>query len=206
MTEAKKPRSRLLDPWVIAGIISIVALTLSRPCFVREPPPPPIGVQLPAFSLVDQHAKVFGTEQLAGRTWVGALLPVEPGPKAARAFEGLLRLQEAWEREGRELVIVAIGVEPERQTPEQLRALGMERGADFARLKFLTGDADSTCDAVTGFLHDARLSSCDRLLELAERGRLLLVDSDGRARGLYRADTLGVEEVHFRALTVAGAE
>ena len=206
MTEAKRPRSRLLDPWVIGAFISIVALTLSRPCFVREAPPPPVGASLPAFELIDQHGKAFGTTQLAGRTWVAALLPVEPGQKAARAFEGLLRLQEAWKGEGRELVLVAIGAEPERQTPELLRELGMERGADLARLKFLTGDADSTCDAASGFLEDARLSSCDRLVELAERGRLLLVDSEGRARGLYRADTLGVEEVHFRALTVAGDE
>lgn len=204
MSDDRKPRSRLLDPWVIGAFLAVVALTVSRPCFVREPAPPPAGELIPAFGLVDQHGRPFGSEELAGRVWVAALLPPEPGAKAARALDGLLRLQEAWEEEGRELQLVAVATDPETQSPEGLRRLGVEREADFARLKFLSGDADSTCDVASAFVGDSRLTSCDQLDELAERGRLLLVGGAGRSRGLYRADPLGVEEVHFRALTVRG--
>lgn len=206
MSGAGARRSRLKDPWVIGALAAIVLLTLTRPLFVHEAPPPPAGAALPAFELVDQHGRAFGSAELAGRVWVAALLPAEPGEKAARALDALLRLQKAWEGFGRELLLVAVAVEPERQDPESLRRLGVERGADFARLKFLGGDADSTCRVASAFTEDARIPPREQLTRLAERGRLLVVDAAGRSRGLYRSDVLGVEEVHFRSLAVLGDE
>ena len=206
MSEERAPRSRLRDPWVIGAIAAVVLLTLSRPLFVRQPPPPPAGAAIAAFELTDQHGQRFGTAELVGRTWVAALLPAEPTEKSQRALDGLLRLQEAWEGQGRELLLLAIAVEPGRQDAETLRRLGVERGADFSRLKFLSGPADSTCGLVSAFAEGAHAAApCERSVELAQRGRLLLVDGDGRVRGLYPSDVLGVEEAHFRALAVLGS-
>ena len=72
---------------------------------------------------------------------------------------------------------------------EVIRGFLMLRGWDCE----IVGDGEAAVEAVIAFA-------------AAQRGRLLLVDGEGRSRGLYRSDALGVEEVHFRALSVAGGK
>ena len=69
-TSARRPVWR--NPWVLAFLAGILTLTAIRPLLRRIPEPPPLLAQLPAFSLVDDRGRTFGSAELRGTVWIGS--------------------------------------------------------------------------------------------------------------------------------------
>ena len=102
------------------------------------------------------------------------------------------------------LTLVAVSVGTRGDLPERLRVFGVGLGADFSRWKLLTGSRDEVCRFATALrIGDREGPPCDGLEALMNEGRLILVDTDGRSRGMYRSDARGVDEVFHRARRVA---
>jgi protein SCO1/2 len=102
----------------------------------------------PAFRLTDQDGKTLSLEDLRGKTVVLDFIFTHcTGP--CPVLTGLQRdVQRALTSEERQRIhFVSISLDPERDTPEVLRAYALARGADLSSWSFLTGAPD-VVDAV----------------------------------------------------------
>lgn len=139
----------------------------------------PVYSTVPRFSLTAQDGSTFGSEQLAGKPWLGSLFFATctgPCPRLNRQIQELQERTYAFKG----LQIVSITVDPSEDTPESLDAYGKRYKADPTRWRFLTGARD-TISAIAregfqvGELDTSRTHST----------RVMLVDGQGRVRGHY---------------------
>ena len=97
---------------------------------------------------------------------------------------------------------MSVSVDPEYDTPERLRSYGAELGADPARWTLLTGDLQAIRTlASDGFKVPVGSPEAGPggLVDIAHTGKLVLVDPEGKIRGYYDTDTMGLDEVFNRA-------
>ncbi|MCC6849795.1 MAG: SCO family protein [Deltaproteobacteria bacterium] len=194
------------NPYVLAFLVGCVTVTLLRPLLRYEPRPPPVLGALPAFALVDAAGEPFGTTELAGKVWIASFFftscPSVCPLLMARMAELQRRLGEAGIGTA-DVRLVSITVDPERDTPEALRAAAPRYGVDPARWTLLTGPRPRLHELlVSGFkvpgLDAGALANGD----IPHTMKLVLVDGGGRVRGYYDADDRGIDEVFHRAQLV----
>jgi len=146
-------------------------------CAKRQPLP--VYATVPRFTLTSQDGAPFGTEQLAGKPWLGSLFFATCTGPCPRLNRQIQELQErTYNFKG--LPIVSITVDPAQDTPEALAAYAKRYSADPARWRFLTGARDTISaiardDFQVGELDTSRTHST----------RVMLVDGQGRVRGHY---------------------
>lgn len=139
----------------------------------------PVLGQVEDFTLIDQNGDPFGYADLEGRVWVADFFFSNcpgPCPRMSTLMNDIQRLTKDID----ELRIVSITVDPDRDTPEAMKAYGERYGAIDGRWYFLTGEQE--------LLH--RLASKDFSLfdvdgSLQHSTRFALIDRQGRVRGLY---------------------
>src|SRR5262249_1215461 len=104
---------------------------------------------LPDFSLTDQSGMTVTLANLKGKVWVADFIFTNCGGTCPMMTEKMRRLQQDLPREIR---MVSITVDPERDTPKALAAYAEEHGATRERWLFLTGNKQSLYDlCVKGF-------------------------------------------------------
>jgi protein SCO1/2 len=149
----------------------------------------PIQGKVAPFTLTNQDGQPFGTEQLTGRVWIADFFFTNcpgPCPRMSTLMGDIQRQTQDIE----ELRIVSITVDPDRDTPEAMKAYGKRYGAIDGRWHFLTGPRDT--------LH--RLASQDFKLfdvdgSLQHSTRFALVDREGNIRAFY---TTGLDGSYAR--------
>ena len=114
----------------------------------------PVLATLPDFKLTDQRGQAFERKQLLGRVWVADFVfthCAEACPRLTqkmRTIQDQLTQQEAAGRIG----LLSISVDPERDTPEVLKAYAQTFGVRDEVWHFLTGpEADVERAVVQGF-------------------------------------------------------
>lgn len=139
----------------------------------------PILGQIAEFTLLDQNDQPFGTEQLKGRIWVADFFFTNcPGP--CPRMSTLMKDIQQQTKDLDNLRIVSFTVDPQRDSPDAMKAYGERYGAIDGRWFFLTGEMED--------LH--RLASQDFKLfdvdgSLQHSTRFALVDGQGQIRGFY---------------------
>src|SRR5438067_8145349 len=140
---------------------------------------------VPNFELVNQDAQPFGSRQLSGKIWVADFIFTNcPGPCPIISTR-MSELQKPLAH--RDVHLVSFSVDPERDTPEVLRAYADKLRKEPLRWDFLTGPLEAI----------ASLSHHGFKLAIAveeEPGtgpvhstRFVLVDRRGTIRGYYDA-------------------
>ena len=203
-------RSLFRNPYVWGFLVGIATLTALRPLMRYIPDPPPVLSRLPAFSLVGPDGLPFGSDDLRGQVYVANLFAANGASPELAAMKGMSRLQDAFaQRDIRGIRLVSISVDPEQDTPAALGAYAKRVGADPRRWTLLTGDRESIrALVVDGF----KIPSAPRPAvkpeprDLALAGKLVLVDGEGRIRGYYASDEMGLDEVYNRAQRVVAQE
>jgi protein SCO1 len=140
---------------------------------------------LPSFEFVNQDAQPFGTAQLAGKIWIADFIFTTcPGPCPIISTR-MSELQKPLEKT--DIHLVSFTVDPEKDTPEVLRAYAGKLHAQPQRWDFLTGSRD----AIHSLSRDGFKLG---LSEGAEEDggpvhttRFVLVDRGGTIRGYYDA-------------------
>jgi protein SCO1/2 len=104
---------------------------------------------VPDFELTDQAGRTVTLASLRGKTLLLDFVYTScPGPCPILTSQHAA-LQRALSPDVRERVwFVSISVDPERDTPDALRAYAEARGADLARWSFLTGPSELLADLV----------------------------------------------------------
>jgi protein SCO1/2 len=137
----------------------------------------------PPFELVDQEGRATSLASLRGNVLLLDFVYANcPGP--CPILTGAhVRAQKVLPEDVRERVrFVSITLDPERDTPEALRAYGAKRGADLARWSFLTGPKDQVEDAIRRYgVGSVRLANG----EIQHVVVSFLIDAEGRVAKRY---------------------
>jgi protein SCO1/2 len=139
----------------------------------------PIEGTVAPFMLTDQDGQPFGTDQLKGRVWIADFFFTNcPGP--CPRMSTLMSEIQKQTADIEELRIVSITVDPERDTPEAMKAYGQRYGAIDGRWHFLTGPVELLSRIA---LKDFRLFEVDGTLQHSTR--FALIDRQGNIRSFY---------------------
>jgi protein SCO1 len=140
------------------------------------------------FSLVTQTGARLTREDVIGKVHVASFIFTRCAGICPAMVTQLSRVQEAIG--GRNAVLVSYSVTPRDDTPEALAAFGRQRRIDPARWKLVTGDAEQiyALARTSYFADDGRLDARQPAgNQFLHTEKALLVDRDGRLRGVYNA-------------------
>ncbi|BDG08471.1 SCO family protein [Anaeromyxobacter paludicola] len=161
---------------------------------LRHEPPPrelPVLAQLPAFQLLDQDGKPFGTRELDGKVWLASFLYTRCETICPAITAKMRRVQDEIEPLGPRMRLVSISVDPDYDTPARLAVYAKEHGAAPGRWSFLTGPEQTVKDTVVNGLKvmmEKQQKEDGRLEGIFHGSHLVLVDGQGRIRGYYDTD------------------
>ena len=229
--EAPPPGPMRLSPlWLLFAALAL-ALPLSALLARRALEPRlPMLLDLPAFTLIDQDAKPFGRQQLLGRVVIADFIFTHCPVACPRLTSLMKQLQDRMspQESAGALRLLSVSVDPERDTPEKLRAYMKTHGADPRSWTFLTGEETEVERAVVkGFrmamakapLGDggpgaATLDGGDsaeeihaQAFEILHGEKFVLVDARGRIRGYYDVgEAAGLERLLSDARRLVGGE
>ena len=145
-----------------------------------EPPPP--------FTLTDQRGGAFGSQQLAGRVWVGQLFTSTCGAPCAEALAAQMRLQNTFFNHPQvdDLWLVSLSLDAVTDTVSALDAFSEHQAKAYGeRWRFLGGPSDEVrriAEANLGLSLEAETTA--EVLTRAGHS-LVLVDRDGQVVGTY---------------------
>src|SRR5690349_3700451 len=128
LSKAKKPDAEP-QPQSASPVVAVAA-PATQPLF-----------DLPAFKLVDQDGKEFTDQQLRGHPFVASFLFTHRAGPCPMMFAKMSAMQKSVPNPA--IKLVTFTVDPERDTPEVLKAKAKEMGAEPGKWIFLTGDKDS---------------------------------------------------------------
>ena len=176
---------------LIVGVVSVYLWAdLFR--FARQPSPAdlePLGT-LPPFELRERSQLLLRLDDLRGKVWVADFMYTSCVEFCPLQSAEMARLQTAFAGH-RDLRLVSISVDPERDTPAVLSAYAAKFQADPERWLFATGQPEAVARlAQQGF----RISAASYAAgedgadyTFIHSNRFVLVDRQGRIRGYYRS-------------------
>ncbi|ABS27065.1 SCO family protein [Anaeromyxobacter sp. Fw109-5] len=151
------------------------------------PPPPPVLGEVPAFELVDQDGRAFGSADLSGRIWVASFIFTRCPTVCPAITRQMERVQERTRSLEPALHLVSFSVDPEHDTPARLAAYAREHRANPRRWRFLTGSTDAVRETVERGLRVSmgREGGDPSPAAISHGTHLVLIDSSARIRGYY---------------------
>jgi protein SCO1 len=192
--------------WLLFAALALAVPVAPLLLKQRAPALPELG-RLPAFSLTDERGRPFARDDLLGKVWVADFVFTSCSDACPRLTQRMRALQDRLDPLDR-VRLLSISVDPERDTPDKLRAYGETYGARGDLWRFLTGSpGEVERTVVKGFkMAMAKVPAADAARESDEElraqafdilhgDRLVLVDSEARIRGYYVADDAGLAAV-----------
>lgn len=142
--------------------------------------PLPRLFESPDFALVDQNNRPVTRRDLLGRPWVACFVFTHCAGPCPMMFGKMASMQQTVG--AIDVRLVSFTVDPDRDTPEVLKAKGKELGVDDSRWWLLTGSKDAVYGVARGMLQPQPGVGDDPLLHSEH---FLLFDDRGNCRGRY---------------------
>ena len=140
---------------------------------------------IPPFELINQDVESFGSAQLAGKIWIADFIFTScPGPCPIISSR-MSELQKPLEKT--DIHLVSFTVDPEKDTPEVLRAYAEKLHAQPKRWDFLTGSRPAIYALARDGFKLAVSDESDEAGMPVHSTRVVLVDRRGAIRGYYDA-------------------
>ena len=141
---------------------------------------------IPAFSFTDQNGNSFGSKELAGKIYaVDFFFTSCPGicPKLTDNF---IKVQSAFKNDAR-VKLVSFSVTPDRDSVPVLQSYAAGHGVNYENWRLLTGSKkDIYSLARNSFYADEDLGEQADENVFLHTENVLLIDTKGRIRGLYK--------------------
>jgi protein SCO1/2 len=199
-------KQALRSPFLWAFVVGCALVTSMRPLLRHVPPPPPVIGRVPRFSLVSESGASFGSDDLAGHVYVAGFFFTRCAARCTELMLGMAKLARRYRVEGLDSIrLVGVTTDPEFDTPRRLREAAHRWGADSTRWVLLTGSPEAIRHlAGSGFGGSIGppAPTVDGGVHRFDGRTLFLVDENGRLRGRYGADELGLDEVFWRSRRV----
>src|SRR5438132_13582466 len=142
---------------------------------------------VPEFLLVNQDGQNFGSAQLRGKIWIADFIYTTCPSPCPMISSRMSEMQKPLEKT--DVHFVSFTVDPDKDTPAQLREYASRLKAQPGRWDFLTGPKSEIYNlSQYGF----KLAAADRSSSNPEplhSTRMILVDRRGQIRGYYDATT-----------------
>ncbi len=140
---------------------------------------------VPPFELTNQDAQPFGSQALAGKIWIADFIFTTcPGPCPIISTR-MSELQKPLAKS--DVRLVSISVDPEKDTPEVLRAYADKLRKEPFRWDFLTGPVDTMTSLSRDGFKLAIATGEEPGSGPVHSTRFVLVDRRGTIRGYYDA-------------------
>lgn len=187
--------------------LALLAVLAVVGCSKRSAKDVPVLGQLPEFSLVDQNEQVFDRESMEGKLWVSAFVFTHCRSTCPRLTAHMKGLQSRVS-DVPTAHFVSVSVDPRNDTPEVIKAYMTKNELDESNWRFVTGDEDAIRHVVVdGFRvglgdEDSKAAGAE---DIMHSNSFVLVDSNARVRGYYRANNDGIGDLErdLRALAAA---
>lgn len=140
------------------------------------------------FTLVTQTGVAITQNDIMGKVHVASFIFTRCAGICPAMITQLAKVQKAVN--GRDAVLVSFSVTPQEDTPATLAAFGELRGIDPDRWKLVTGSPEQIYGLArtSYFADDGRLEAGKAATEqFLHTEKALLVDREGRLRGVYNA-------------------
>jgi len=182
------------SPWFwVVMVLACASVPVAHALTGSLPDPPRVFYQLPAFELVDDKGRAFGSADLHGTVWVASFAFTSCPSVCPRLMEKMALVQHKT-RNAPAVRLVTFSVDPEVDTPAKLRAYAKRFKASPARWSFLTGDSQAIQDTVVkGF--KLAVGDKESAFQILHSERLVLVDREGQIQGYYEATDQGIEQL-----------
>lgn len=147
----------------------------------------PVEHRIADFALRTQAGESIRRSDLDGRIHVASFIYTRCAGVCPAMVTQLKKVQKAIAGRA-DAMLVSYSVTPQHDTPETLAAFASDRGIDGSSWKLVTGDADRIYDLArtSYFADDGRLLPRQPASEqFLHTEKALLVDRDGRLRGVY---------------------
>ena len=206
----KHPDLRLLcHTLAIIGLFAITPQS-ARPESVPEGGTVRVLASLPEFRLKNQAGEAFGSEELAGKTWIANFIFTRCPATCPRQTRNLAQLQQklATRSDWSGIRLVSFTVDPTYDTPDVLQRYAAKYGADPEHWHFLTGSRREIWElSKNGFKLPVSEAPAVADSPLLHSRYLVLVDSKARVRGFYDGlSEEGLSEISRDLETVASED
>lgn len=144
--------------------------------------------QIADFSLVTQDGVTITRNDVMGKIHIASFIYTRCAGICPAMVTQLSKVQQMID--GRDAVLVSYSVTPQDDSPETLAAFGKLRGIDSGRWKLVTGNPEQiyALARTSYFADDGRLDAGKAASEqFLHTEKALLVDRNGRLRGVYNA-------------------
>jgi protein SCO1/2 len=170
----------------VLAVACVVCLTACG----SEPSIAPVLGTLPDFTLVDQDAEEFGSDELRGSVWIADFVFTRCPDMCPMLTSVMARVQRQLAKdpalEG--VRLVSISVDPEHDTPARLTDYAEKHGADRGRWAFLTGPRQEIwLLSRDGFRLPVGEAPGSADAPIFHSDKFVLADREGRIRGYYDA-------------------
>jgi protein SCO1/2 len=162
-----------------APFLSLILLLLASLSGCRVSSGLPVYGTVESFALVAEDGKRFTQDDLADRVWVADFIFTTCNGPCPRMSTHMHKLQEMT-RDVPDVQLLSFTIDPDRDTPEVMRAYAKRYKADPRRWRFLTGEKKELRKVS---LDSFRLQ--DIGVKLEHSSRFVLVDRKNRIRGYY---------------------
>jgi len=178
---------------IVWGVTAVLALALAIAAGTRafggsgSDDSLPVLFSVQPFALIDHDGQAFTDRTLRGHPYIASFVFTSCKTICPRITSQQANVARHL-ADAPAIRFVSITVDPEHDTPRVLRAYAERHHADLARWSFLTGEPALVRRTIEGGLLQPvgeREARPDGAYDIVHTGRLLLVDGEGRARGLY---------------------
>ena len=159
-------------------ILALAALLVLLPALRATDPDYPVK----DFSLTERNGRTVTKADLLGKVWIASFVLVRcPDGKCPQVTRTVQQLQKDFASR-KDVVLVTFTVDPDRDTPDELKRYADAHDADPDKWLFLTGSED-TIDGLMRSMHIRAGKDAKATREHALR--LVVVDKEGTMRGSY---------------------
>jgi protein SCO1/2 len=178
-------------PWIAAGLLLAVGIVAYYAISERLRPRVelPVYGQVPDFQLLDHEGRPISLADLKGRYWVAEFFFASCAGICLQMNQNMTEVQRAFLDRADQVKIVSFTVDPERDTPEVLKAYSQNWNARLEQWIFVTGPKPEIYRLAR---HGFKLAA-DEIPPQEEGGpydfihssKFALVDPQGQIRGYY---------------------
>lgn len=174
-------------------ILLLVLISLFAGCTAKTTPPP-IGTvtafdsyPAPAFSLTERSGKTITQNDLAGKVWIASFVFTRCSGPCPSITATMAKLQSELLPTRPDVRLVTFTVDPDRDTPDELKKYATNFRADPEKWLFLTGKETEALSLLKdGFKINATKNANPKPGdEFDHNTKLMVIDKAGQIRGLF---------------------
>lgn len=146
------------------------------------------GHKIQSFSFTDQNNKTVNDMQVKGKIWVAEYFFTTCGTICPKMNQQMMRVQNEFKNDN-DIKILSFTVDPETDTPEQLKTYADGHGAIENQWYFLTGKKEDLYQFARKSIFVLKPAEAANLgdagSDFIHTNNFVLIDKEGRIRGYY---------------------